>query len=751
MSGTPREIQLLKYKDDGSFDLDVVALQSVLNRDDVKDLPVVLFSVAGPFRTGKSFLLNYFLRYLHSPVFKGEKGDNAKPLGEDSEPLGGFTWRGGSERNTVGLLIWSEPIIKTLENGDKVAVLLMDTQGLFDSKTTMRDCSIIFALSTLLSSVQVYNLKENLQENHLQFLQLFTQYAKAADNGEELKSFQNLLFLIRDWSYYDTHPYGSKGGDSLVAKRFEVTKDLSTDMVELRAQITSSFQKISGFLLPHPGFNVLKPQFDGRLSDLEENFKTYLLELVTLLFSPSNLVPKKINGQTIRAKELSTHFNVFLELFKSNETPTISSMTKAISDISLQTAVNDARELYENTVNSKFGVDQLSAPTEAIRFSHTQAIEAAKALYNSKKKMGSADELVARLDNLVKELDEILPQTLLMNETKVRKLNSEAQKIYADEVKKVHGENLLCLHPTDLESVHNEAVQKTVEFFDSRRQKFADFEDQARVVLIENLKKKLTDLNHENEGNTRIFISEAVLTYTKAMETLLSKEYAVEDDEFLLKHQKFSKDATDDFVSKRNRPSDYEEDEFKQTLIKKISDKFILLEKINKQHNREAFKAAYSMYEDSMNELWSGNSCCYSKGDLKGIHKRKKDIALFYFHPHKSVNDDFQKQLLSGKIDSLYKDHVETNDLRNRRAERNALNEYQRRMDDLISPKPMWALIVPWIITLAKRRSYHEDCKYYAIRYFRNERCGSSKYDEDSYYDDLIWSINRSYDTNYAL
>lgn len=91
------------------------------------------------------------------------------------------------------------------------------------------------------------------------------------------------------------------------------------------------------------------------------------------------------------------------------------------------------------------------------------------------------------------------------------------------------------------------------------------------------------------------------------------------------------------------------------------------------------------------------------------------------------------------KIDSLYKDHVETNDLRNRRAERNALNEYQRRMDDLISPKPMWALIVPWIITLAKRRSYHEDCKYYAIRYFRNERCGSSKYDEDSYYDDLIW------------
>lgn len=36
-----------------------------------------------------------------------------------------------------------------------MAVLLMDTQGAFDSESTVRDCATVFALSTMISSVQV--------------------------------------------------------------------------------------------------------------------------------------------------------------------------------------------------------------------------------------------------------------------------------------------------------------------------------------------------------------------------------------------------------------------------------------------------------------------------------------------------------------------------------------------------------------------------------------------------------------------
>ncbi len=37
----------------------------------------------------------------------------------------------------------------------KVAVLLVDTQGAFDSQSTIKDCATVFALSTMTSSVQV--------------------------------------------------------------------------------------------------------------------------------------------------------------------------------------------------------------------------------------------------------------------------------------------------------------------------------------------------------------------------------------------------------------------------------------------------------------------------------------------------------------------------------------------------------------------------------------------------------------------
>ncbi len=37
----------------------------------------------------------------------------------------------------------------------QVVVLLMDTQGAFDNQSTVKDCATIFALSTMVSSVEV--------------------------------------------------------------------------------------------------------------------------------------------------------------------------------------------------------------------------------------------------------------------------------------------------------------------------------------------------------------------------------------------------------------------------------------------------------------------------------------------------------------------------------------------------------------------------------------------------------------------
>lgn len=111
-----------------TFTLNDEALEQILLRPDVCDRKVVVISVAGAFRKGKSFLLNFFLRFLQN---RDRTADGW--FGSEQEALEGFSWRGGSERDTSGILMWKEPFFVKLANGETIVVLLMDTQGFFYS------------------------------------------------------------------------------------------------------------------------------------------------------------------------------------------------------------------------------------------------------------------------------------------------------------------------------------------------------------------------------------------------------------------------------------------------------------------------------------------------------------------------------------------------------------------------------------------------------------------------------------------
>jgi atlastin len=95
-------------------------------------------------------------------------------LGDPNEPLSGFSWRAGVRRDTTGIIFWSDVFLHDAENGEKLAIVLVDTQGLFDNETSVEDNSKIFAISTLMSSCQLLNLSGNIQEDQLQYLQVYS-------------------------------------------------------------------------------------------------------------------------------------------------------------------------------------------------------------------------------------------------------------------------------------------------------------------------------------------------------------------------------------------------------------------------------------------------------------------------------------------------------------------------------------------------------------------------------------------------
>jgi ABC-type thiamin/hydroxymethylpyrimidine transport system permease subunit len=60
----PQPVQLVTVTKDHKFELNTIALERILCSEKVRDRSVVVISVAGAFRTGKSFILDLFLRYL---------------------------------------------------------------------------------------------------------------------------------------------------------------------------------------------------------------------------------------------------------------------------------------------------------------------------------------------------------------------------------------------------------------------------------------------------------------------------------------------------------------------------------------------------------------------------------------------------------------------------------------------------------------------------------------------------------------
>jgi len=415
MKGQP--LQIIEISDeDHSFKLNEEALNKILSNDKVKDLPVCVVSVAGAFRRGKSFLLDFFLRYLSREGDDNWMGDDAE---DNTKPLEGFHWRGGSERDTTGILIWSEVFTAHTRKGKQVAIVLMDTQGAFDCNSTVRDCATIFALSAMISSVLVYNLSQNIQEDDLQHLQLFTEYGRLAMEDSGDTPFQRLQFLVRDWSYPYEADYGAEGGRSILDRRLQVSDFQHVELQNLRKHINACFDRIEAFLLPHPGLRVATdPNFDGKLKDIEPLFIKQLKDFIPMLLSPENALPRKISGAEVKCKDLSRYMRAYVDIFKGDEMPEPKSMLEATSEANNLASLSEAKDLYTNMMEGVCGGDKPFINEHILEIEHLRIRDAALEVFDKKRKMGGeslSSKFRKQLDN---EMSDSLEKYKLNNESK---------------------------------------------------------------------------------------------------------------------------------------------------------------------------------------------------------------------------------------------------------------------------------------------------------------------------------------------
>ena len=318
--------------------MDVKALQEIIGK--ASDKPISIISIAGNYRSGKSFILGLFLKYLQND---GSNDWIEKPV-EHS-----FKFSNSADGVTSGIWIWPEPFIRKDKNGHQVAIYLMDSQGWHDSKTSIKENAKIFGLSSLLSSVMILNIEKKINETDLQYLQNFSFNAKVIDERNNEDPFQKLIFLVRDWIFTDDFPIGfyennkKIDGKDFVGNQLKPNPDQNFEGQKLRELIHLAYEDISACLLPYPGSIVKKNDYDT--TKMDEDFREAMQDFVPALFSKDVIITKKFAGNYLTGTELFSLALQWKDDFKTKSNPGISSYLDT-NDRDYFLAVTTALEYY---------------------------------------------------------------------------------------------------------------------------------------------------------------------------------------------------------------------------------------------------------------------------------------------------------------------------------------------------------------------------------------------------------------------
>ncbi|OXA37484.1 Atlastin-1 [Folsomia candida] len=272
-------------------------------KTEVGNTPICLISITGASLQGKPFLLTVILHVLER-LSRGQT-DYWEDL-EQLNSLTGFRFKNETERDTVGLWLWSKPFIITKSDRTKIAVMLMDTHGVFDSYTTESDWAMLVCLSLLTSSCLIYNLSTDMQEDGLKLLNNFVKFGMLSleKDSTATSSFQKLIFLIRDWNFPNIHAYGPRGGYNFLHEKLAATSNMSPDVTRVTQPLATCFEEISCFLMPNP----------GEASKFSEAFRENLRSFVDDLISYDELKPFKIGNNIIDGNSLLRYFKKYVQV-----------------------------------------------------------------------------------------------------------------------------------------------------------------------------------------------------------------------------------------------------------------------------------------------------------------------------------------------------------------------------------------------------------------------------------------------------
>jgi hypothetical protein len=347
----------------GKIELNVDALTFI--RSIQKNISAI--SIIGPYRSGKSYLLN-------------------RIAGQQK----GFSLGGSTNPCTQGVWIWGEPISLA---SDGSQTLLFDTEGLFALNRDDKFDTALFLFSALASSLLIYNCIGLIDEKALERLAFignlgsyFTNGGKKTGNppknsAQIFENFPSFLWLLRDFSldlalnekgarlsadeYLEyalmPRPPKSKPQDPFTKKHME---PLSSDGLrnslyanssdqernQIRRAIKSTFKDrgCTTLIRPVNEESLLRKVDDLPISELRPKFNEEIDGLITRI---GNLTHhKRVNGRPLNGEHFAAFLIYLAETLNSSELPTFDNFSVILQGYDCKTRTEKSLRMFHSDI-----------------------------------------------------------------------------------------------------------------------------------------------------------------------------------------------------------------------------------------------------------------------------------------------------------------------------------------------------------------------------------------------------------------
>lgn len=331
---------LIENRDDIHLEMNEEVLSMLREITD----PVVVVTIAGLYRSGKSYLMNRLAR------------QNVFDLGSTLQT------------KTKGIWVWANRH-PTRQN---CSLLLIDTEGFGDvEKGDVNYDASIFALAVLLSSALIYNCTGVIDQYSLEKLHFVTKIADRIkmksnesedDSAEFDEFFPTFIWAVRDFTLERIIEGKTVTDDEYLEHALQLKSgDDCADYNRPREWIREYFprRKCFTFSMPVEHLRSLKNLESLDESQLSPEFIQQTDTLIQYLLDSAQT--KSVNGININGQHLGALVSCYVDAIRNGAIPCIQSIVDSTARLENERAIRECVELYE----TRFA-ESVRLPTETI-------------------------------------------------------------------------------------------------------------------------------------------------------------------------------------------------------------------------------------------------------------------------------------------------------------------------------------------------------------------------------------------------